>query len=132
MKKISTKEFSSNFIEINEKKLKTSNLLTRFYEGYLADEPDDSHVNGFILNGLFYGNIRSKKDGSFNIEHSKPINKSNTIELIIYKNEDVKFDNLKFKPSNGQFHLHENKNSNKLKVNQFNFWNFIFFFVQNK
>jgi hypothetical protein len=55
----------------------------------LLDEPFDSNVNGLILNGLFYGTIKSKKLGQFFIQSSARAISNGKSNLIIYHENDV-------------------------------------------
>ena len=87
----------SNFkLELNNKTINLNDLKLNenLYEGILLDEPFDSNVNGLILNGLFYGTIKSKKLGQFFIQSlSKSINNGRS-NLIIYHENDVNLNAL--------------------------------------
>ena len=60
--------FEHDFIEFEDEKVPVSDL--KYYEGTLVDERD-SHVKGAIIDGIFIGEVNSKKDGIYYIESAK-------------------------------------------------------------
>jgi hypothetical protein len=85
--------FANENIEIPPK----ANESTKFtladkmplYEGILVNESNDSHVSGIIIDGVFYGTIKSRHFGRFHIESSKRYNHTLGVESIIYHESDV-------------------------------------------
>ncbi len=71
-------------------------MLT-FYEGYLLDEPYDSYASGSIIDGAFYGTIKSKKLGKFFIEPSRRYNSTLDAHSIIYNENDINLNRTKLK-----------------------------------
>ena len=53
------------------------------------DEPDSSHVSGSVIDGVFYGTIKSEKHGKFFIESSKRYNHTLDAHSIIYHENDI-------------------------------------------
>jgi hypothetical protein len=53
------------------------------------DEPDSSHVSGSVIDGAFYGTIKSEKHGKFFIESSKRYNHTLDAHSIIYHENDI-------------------------------------------
>lgn len=81
----------SNFkLELNNSSINLDdlNLNANLYAGILLDEPLDSLVSGLILDGLFYGTIKSKKKGNYFIQSSSKLTNTDS-NLIIYHENDV-------------------------------------------
>ena len=87
LKKIKKSQFDEEFIQIDEKNLKTADYLDKLYEGFIVDEPFNSSVSGTFINGLFYGTIKSLKHGTYFVESSKPYADSNSKPGVILYNE---------------------------------------------
>ncbi len=104
-------------LELNNKTINLNDLKLNhnFYEGVLLDEPFDSNVNGLILDGLFYGTIKSKKLGQFFIQSSSKAAATNgTSNLIIYHENDVNLNALNHDNDTSSLHC----GSSNSKINK--------------
>jgi hypothetical protein len=90
--------YHNQLVEINGEtdQINVNNYLN-FYEGVLLDEPNDSHVSGSIIDGIFYGTIKSQKHGKFFVESSKRYNHTLGSHSIIYHENDVDFNRTRHK-----------------------------------
>lgn len=61
------------------------------------DEPNDSFVSGSIIDGIFYGTIKSPKHGKFFIESAKRYNHTLGAHSIIYHENDIDFNRTRHK-----------------------------------
>jgi hypothetical protein len=78
--------FEHDFIEFEDEKIPVSDL--KYYEGTLVDEKD-SYVKGAIIDGIFIGEVNSKKDGIYYIESAKRYENIKNAHSIIYHESDV-------------------------------------------
>jgi hypothetical protein len=78
--------FENDFIEIDNENVPVSDL--KMYEGKLVDERE-SYVKGAIIDGIFIGEVNSKKDGIFHIESAKRYDINSNAHSIIYHEDDV-------------------------------------------
>jgi hypothetical protein len=83
--------------------------LATFYDGSLEDEPNDSTVNGIIIDGIFYGTINSKKHGKFHIESAKRYNHTLNAHSIIYHANDINLNLAKSRLSKRAAHLEQHE-----------------------
>jgi hypothetical protein len=78
--------FEHDFIEFEDEKVPVSDL--KYYEGTLVDEKD-SHVKGAIIDGIFIGEVNSKRDGVYYIESAKRHENVKEAHSIIYHESDI-------------------------------------------
>ena len=64
--------FKHDYIEVDNKKHPTNKFI--FYKGKLNND-QDSHVSGSIIDGVFYGTIKTA-EGKYHVESSKRQNDS--------------------------------------------------------
>ena len=98
---------------MNERNLKTSELVDQLYEGILVDEPMHSRVSGTFLNGHFYGTIKSLRRGTFYLESSKPYYASSTFdddELILYDETSINLNSSNNGPQSETLNLFDGPN----------------------
>ncbi|RNA27851.1 disintegrin and metallo ase domain-containing 10 isoform X1 [Brachionus plicatilis] len=86
LKPVKSKFFQKDFIEIGSQEVSIKDF--QLYEGHLADEPQDSHVTGTIIDGIFTGTVKSKQDGVYYIEPAKKYNEKEQ-NSIVYHEKDV-------------------------------------------
>lgn len=90
--------FANDIVELNGG-LKHANLndYLNFYEGVLLDEPESSFASGTLIDGVFYGTIKSAKHGKFYIESTRRYNRTlaHTSHSIIYNEQNVQMDSHK-------------------------------------
>lgn len=84
--KVNVKPYNSdNFTE-------DDNAKAKFYEGFLHDEPQNSHVSGFILDQLFTGKV-SDDNVTYFIEPANTFFNNmhgDSRKLVIFKNTDIR------------------------------------------
>lgn len=98
LKKTDVNSFYNNLVEINAKdSIKLEEYLNS-YVGFLDDEPQDSLIEGVILDGSFYGSIKSKLYGKYYIEPSRNYDKAKND--IIYHEDHIILNDI----NSNQFH----------------------------
>ena len=85
-----SKLFEKEYIEVDTRKHSINDNL--FYDGGLVDEPN-SRVTGSIIDGVFYGTIKTENGGTYHIESSRRYNGSFTSHSIIYHEDDLMLNN---------------------------------------
>lgn len=53
----------------------------------MADEPNDSNVSGTIIDGIFTGTVKSKKDGVYYIEPGRKYNENDYDSIVFHEND---------------------------------------------
>lgn len=86
MRPVKSKYFQKDSVEIGSKEEPITSF--QLYEGFLADEPEKSHVTGTIINGIFTGTINSQKDGIFYIEPGRKYFE-NVYDSIVFHETDI-------------------------------------------
>lgn len=69
------------------------------YDGYLVDDPENSYVDGIVIDNEFYGSITTPSMGNLYIESAKRYSKYINSNAIMYAEEDIKLDSLRSKRS---------------------------------
>ena len=120
--------FANDIVELNGgAKYANLNDYLHFYEGVLLDEPESSFASGTLIDGIFYGTIKSAKHGKFYVESARRYNHTlaHTSHSIIYNEQNVQMNanelnmhkdfSLREKERNKRHTNHSNLNNNQSK-----------------
>lgn len=89
-------QFATRDVEVGQKRPALDSLV-RFYMGYVADEPYDSYASGTIIDGIFYGTIRTRDRHKYFVEAARKYNHTLNAHSIAYRERDINLNSAMIK-----------------------------------
>ena len=88
-------QFASGNIEMGVTRPLDS--LVTLYTGYLVDEPHDSFASGALIDGAFYGTIRTHDGHKYFVEAARKFNRTLEAHSIVYREHDLRLNSTQLK-----------------------------------
>ena len=83
-------QFARSLIELrSDEPMRDLDTFVQFYDGFVADEPASSRATGAIIDGVFYGTLRTADGHKYFFESARKFNHTLGAHSIVYRESDL-------------------------------------------